>query len=885
MCLARALVVAKAKIDNDTRDRLIRDHRRPLQKRLARELHQNAGVSLGSCGMDEVKQFQTYLSDYQINIVSKEHQHSILYSEYIRTGNHGCYMQPVKKRNTTEDLPDSEPDEEDLLDNEPDDVANCRQENSNHEPNLCLLQNEAGDERVFEGDNTRNEFCEWLFTKEHAGCTVMAHNFQGYDSYFILQYLRENGVKYDVIMRGAKVYRLLELYPNEGYFPHLYNKKENEHYVGPLPPSPYYNPDGMNPDEKEKFLEWHNELKQNNYVFNFQQEILSYCRSDVDILRRCCLEFRELFRDVTDIDPFEKCLTIASACNLVYRTNLLEEDTIAIIPPHGYRPKVKQSNIALKWLSYTAEKNDIFVQHKRSGGEKSVGRYFPDGYHEETNTAYEFHGCFWHGCLNCYARGTVNPVTGKTMHNLYMATVEKTSYLREGGFNVIEMWECELKRELEQDEDMRSYFDNYKLIDPLESREAFFGGRTNAAKLYHQCEEDEKVRYVDFTSLYPWASKMTRTIVGHPRIITVNFDEDISTYFGLIKCTVLPPRGLFHPVLPYRAQGKLMFHLRRTCADTCDQNTCTHSDNEKAIQGIWCSVELDKALKKRYRILQLHEVWHFPETSDELFKDYIDTFLQIKQEASGYPNDCVTEEQKQQYVDGYLEVEEIRLDPNKIEYNLGMRALAKLMLNSFWGKFAQRPNMAKNLTDYSRPAGYTENFIAPNAKTNVVIAAFTTAYARLKLYEVLDVLQEKVLYYETDSVIFVSKPDDPEPPTGSYLGQLTDELKGDHITTFISGGPKNYCYRTNTNKVKTKIRGITLNCTAKQKVNFDVIRALVFLHAKCHVTGQVSVDIPFKITRNTKSKNIETKRMKKDYRIVYNKRIIIDDYKTIPYGY
>ena len=36
----------------------------------------------------------------------------------------------------------------------------------------------------------------------------MAHNFQGYDSYFILLYLREQGLKYDVIMRGAKVLSL-----------------------------------------------------------------------------------------------------------------------------------------------------------------------------------------------------------------------------------------------------------------------------------------------------------------------------------------------------------------------------------------------------------------------------------------------------------------------------------------------------------------------------------------------------------------------------------------------------------------------------------------------------------------------------------------------------
>ena len=177
-----------------------------------------------------------------------------------------------------------------------------------------------------------------------------------------------------------------------------------------------------------------------------------------------------------------------------------------------------------------------------------------------------------------------------------------------------------------------------------------------------------------------------------------------------------------------------------------------------------------------------------------------------------------------------------------------------------------------------------ENFIAPNAKTNVVIAAFTTAYARLKLYGVLDMLQGRVLYYDTDSIIFVSKTNDPEPPIGPYLGELTDELGGDYITTFVSGGPKNYSYRTNTNKVETKVRGITLDSTAKQKVNFDVIRALVYLHAQCHVTGRCW-DIPLKITRDAKTKNIETKRMKKDYRIVYDKRVIAEDYKTLPYGY
>ncbi|CAB4037086.1 Hypothetical predicted protein [Paramuricea clavata] len=79
LCLARALVVAKAKIDNDPKYTSIVDHRRAMQTRLARELRQKAAVPLGPCGLDEVKQFQTYLSDYQINIVSTDHQNALIY--------------------------------------------------------------------------------------------------------------------------------------------------------------------------------------------------------------------------------------------------------------------------------------------------------------------------------------------------------------------------------------------------------------------------------------------------------------------------------------------------------------------------------------------------------------------------------------------------------------------------------------------------------------------------------------------------------------------------------------------------------------------------------------------------------------------------------------
>ena len=179
-----------------------------------------------------------------------------------------------------------------------------------------------------------------------------------------------------------------------------------------------------------------------------------------------------------------------------------------------------------------------------------------------------------------------------------------------------------------------------------------------------------------------------------------------------------------------------------------------------------------------------------------------------------------------------------------------------------------------------------EGFVEENDKVNIVIAAFTTAYARLKLYDLLDLLQERVLYYDTDSVVYIHQPGKPDPPLGNYLGELTDELKGDYITTFISGGPKNYGYVTNTGEAILKIRGISLTYDATLTLNVNTMRDLVESYV---IDGdrneKVTITIPYKITRDKKEKNIVTKRTKKDYRVVYNKRIVKDNYETVPYGY
>ena len=88
----------------------------------------------------------------------------------------------------------------------------------------------------------------------------------------------------------------------------------------------------------------------------------------------------------------------------------------------------------------------------------------------------------------------MNPVSQKTMADLYMDTKKKVKFLKEQGYRVVEKWGCELEKELEEDEEMKQFFVQNKIVDPLQPRDAFYGGRTNAAKLLHKCQGDEKIK-------------------------------------------------------------------------------------------------------------------------------------------------------------------------------------------------------------------------------------------------------------------------------------------------------------------------------------------------------------------------------------------------------
>ena len=219
----------------------------------------------------------------------------------------------------------------------------------------------------------------------------------------------------------------------------------------------------------------------------------------------------------------------------------------------------------------------------------------------------------------------------------------------------------------------------------------------------------------------------------------------------------------------------------------------------------------------------------------------------------------------------------------KTEYTASPARVLELLGS---GKFVVEDLIFHN--EHLCEAHYTSKseYIDISHNTNVIVAAFTTAWARPKLYSVMEKLGRNCLYVDTDSVIFVHKEGEYLPPLGNYLGELTNEIdpsQGDYIQTYASGGPKNYALSTNTGKTTVKCRGITLNHDAVKLVNFDTLKEMVKPNTELKT---VRVPLPGKITRDVKNKLIVNKDTHKDYRVVYTKRVRqANGYDTLPYGY
>ena len=696
-----------------------------------------------------------------------------------------------------------------------------------HKVNLSVSQYFHDPTPIIHYDTEK--FCEWLFDIKHKNYTIIAHNGKGYDYQFILKYIyTKTSLKPFIVYSGSKIMTFsikqglnirfvdsvnflasrLEDFPKtfgikelkKGFYPHLFNTAENYEYIGDMPPRKDFCCNSFNEDKRKEFLIWYKNKIDNKYIWNNKKELLDYCISDVDILRRSMMIFRKLYIDIADIDPLQYT-TIASVCMAIYRGHYIVEDF-------------------------------------------------------------------------------------NTNYNIALQNDTKEEFLEETRKKVFEEKKIAVLHEEDQE-----YI-----------RKSFFGGRTNAIALKYEFKGSEIGRYRDITSLYPTVNYYDEYGLGHLKTIKSNFG-DLKSYKGFVDCSVIPPKDLYFPVLPTKGD-KLYFDL-------------------KDKRGIWTTQEVNKAVEQGYKIKKIYSIKYYTKTSNTLFRNYVEKFLKIKQQASGYPDWVKTEKHKDKYINDYFKIQNIRLDKDKIKFNKGLRAVSKLCLNSLWGKFGMRNNMPKTevindkkrfnklmfsdcfkdqnvffIDDNRVEINYRDRELDTTScgslanTTNIGIASFTTSWARLRLYEGLEKLGKQVLYHDTDSIVYKydkNNPKDKEIELGDGLGDWTDELEGAVMCgTFISGGPKNYSYETDDGIYHTKIKGFNLNYSVSKILNHDSMIDIVLNRDKEREDNFREVKI-FQINRN-KDKTLSSIIQPKRYAFGYDKRSICspdlnNNIFTLPHGY
>jgi hypothetical protein len=370
-----------------------------------------------------------------------------------------------------------------------------------------------------------------------------------------------------------------------------------------------------------------------------------------------------------------------------------------------------------------------------------------------------------------------------------------------------------------------------------EMKKAYYGGRTEIVKMI--LPSDNYFCY-DVNSLYPFVMFNNEFPISKPIKINNPKKENILNDCGITFCKIESP-NLYIPLLP------IHFTINKT-------NKLIYPIGK--FEGVWDNHFLRKALKLGYKI-DIKKMYIFK--TDFIFKEFVKKFFELKRKSKKDSPDYV---------------------------------LAKLMLNSLYGKFAQNQESEifmkiKNIVDLSKydivdclDNDYNIFRVKTESKGNFhipQISIHVTTLAQLKLYDYIEKILElcKILgYYDTDSLFTNAKLN-----TSSRLGDLKLEYpfkKGYFLL------PKTYCIIKNNNENYIRAKGFSSEF--QKKLNKDIFENALF---KKDYSGFKLSTKNLKINSMLSSyvrhkKFVSVDYVKRSIRTFYDKRIILNDYDTKP---
>ena len=146
--------------------------------------------------------------------------------------------------------------------------------------------------------------------------------------------------------------------------------------------------------------------------------------------------------------------------------------------------------------------------------------------------------------------------------------MNRIEQIARAGYNVKIQCECEFDESTVVEEKPELLTHPIVKPSPLKTRDPLYGGRTETMHLHYKIGENETIQYCDVIILYPFIHKYFKFPISHPIILIGETFKNVDACLmmeGLMKCTVVPPKNLYHLVLPNKCDKKLLFCLCRSC--------------------------------------------------------------------------------------------------------------------------------------------------------------------------------------------------------------------------------------------------------------------------------------------------------------------------------